>query len=108
MPKDLDETKRSLQTPLLLDGIMFGGTHLGHVSSMKFEDRDLVDHEKFPHLKTRNLMKQNTTGVVITLELRKWLREVEKVGLLNLLWVPQFPPRPNNHFSHEVATLPSA
>lgn len=57
VPKDLDETKISLQTPLLPDDIMFEGTHLGLVLTMKFEDWDLVDHKKFPHLETRNLMK---------------------------------------------------
>lgn len=38
VPKDLDETKSSLQIPLLSDGIVFEGTHLGHVPTMKFED----------------------------------------------------------------------
>jgi len=64
---------------------MFEGMHLGHVPSLKFEDWYLADHEKFPHLVTGSLMKQNTIGGVTTLEPRKWLREVEKVGLLNLL-----------------------
>ena len=57
VPMDLDETKSSLQTPLLLDDIVFEGTHLGRVPTMKFEDWDLTDHEKFPHHETRNLMK---------------------------------------------------
>ena len=57
---------------------------------MKFEYWNLTDHEKFPHLEIGNLMKQNTAGVVTTLELRKCLRGVEKAGLLNLLWVPHF------------------
>jgi len=65
--------------------------------SLKFEDWDLADHEKLPHLETRNLMKQNTVGVVTTLEPRKWLRGVEKVGLLNLLWVL--------HFHHTPITI---
>ena len=54
---------------------------------MKFEDWDLADHTKFPHLETLHLMKpkQKTTTGVIELELWKWLRGVEKVGLLNLL-----------------------
>lgn len=70
MPKDLDETKISLRTPLLLDNIMFEGTHLGCVSSLKFEDWDLTNHEKFPHLETRNLMKpkQNIATGVTDLE----------------------------------------
>ena len=58
--------------------------------SLKFEDWDLADHEKFPHLETLHLMKNkwNTVVGVIELEPRKWLHRVEKVGLLNLLWVP--------------------
>ena len=38
VPKDLDERKISQQTPLLLDNIIFEGTHLGRVLSLKFED----------------------------------------------------------------------
>jgi len=57
VPKDLDETKSLLQTPILPNGIMFEGTHLGHVPSLKFEDWDLADLKNFPHLETRNLMK---------------------------------------------------
>lgn len=57
---------------------------------MKFEDWDLAECEKFSLLETRNLMNQNTKGVVITLEPRKWLRDVEKAGLLHLLWILHF------------------
>ena len=52
MPKDIDESKISLQTPLLPDDIIFEGVHLGRVRGLKFEDLDLEDHEKFPHLVT--------------------------------------------------------
>ena len=55
--KDLDETKRSLQTLLLPNGIVFEGTHLRRMPTMKFEYWDLADCEKFPHLETVNLMK---------------------------------------------------
>ena len=77
----------SLQTSLLPDNIIFEGTHLGRVPSLKFEDWDLVDYENFPQLETTNLMKpkQNTLAGVIELEPRKWLCGVEKAGLLNLL-----------------------
>ena len=39
-----------------------------------------------------NLMKpkQNTAAGVTELEPRKWLRRMEKAGLLNFLWVPHF------------------
>jgi len=52
VPKDLDESKSSLQTPLLSEDIIFEGMHLGRVPRFKFEDWDLADHEKFPHLET--------------------------------------------------------
>ena len=57
---------------------------------MKFEDSNLANSEKFPHLETRNLMKQNTKGAVITLEPCKWLCGVEKARFLHLLWIPHF------------------
>lgn len=92
VPKDLDESKSSLQTLLPLDDIIFEGMHLGQVPSLKFEDWDPVDHKKFPHLETVQLMKpkKNTAVGVIELEPRKWLHGVVKTGLLNLLWLPHF------------------
>ena len=44
------------------------------------------------HLVTTQLMnlKKNTAGGVIKLEPRKWLREVEKAGLFNLLLVSHY------------------
>ena len=68
IPKDLEATKSAHQTPLLSDKVRFEGLPMGRVPNMKFEDWDLIDHEQFPHLETKNLMKQNTEGVVITLE----------------------------------------
>lgn len=71
VPKDLDESRRSMQTLLLLNDIIFESTHLGWVLNLKFEDWDLADHEKFPRLETAQLMKpkQNTVAGVIELEL---------------------------------------
>jgi len=57
IPKDLDATKSALQTLLLLDGIIFEGSHLGCVPTLKFEDSDIADSKNFPHLETTNLMK---------------------------------------------------
>lgn len=90
--KDLDQRKSSIQTSLFPDDMIFEGTHLRRVPSLKFDDLDLTDHEKFPHLETMQLMKpkQNTVAGVNELEQRKWLRRVEKAGLLNLLWVSHF------------------
>jgi len=44
VPKDIDESKSSLQTPLLPDDIIFEGAHLGRVLVLKFEDWDLAEH----------------------------------------------------------------
>ena len=52
VPKDIDESKSSLQTPLLPRNIIFEGLHLWRVPSLKFKDWDLTNHEKFPHLAT--------------------------------------------------------
>lgn len=90
VPKDLDATKGTLQTSLLPNGILFEGVVLGRVPMMKFEDWDLMDSEKFPHLETRKLMKQSKEGSVTTLEPQKWLGGVEKAELLHLLWIPHF------------------
>ena len=50
VPKDIDESKTPLQTPLLPDEIDFNGPDLARVLILKLKDWDLVDHEKFPHL----------------------------------------------------------
>jgi len=57
VPKDLDAIKSALQTLLLPGGILFEGSVSGRVPTMKFEDLDLMDSEKFPHLGTSKLMK---------------------------------------------------
>lgn len=87
VPKDLDERKSSVKTPLLPDDIVFDGAHLGQVLVLKFEDQHLTNHEKFPHLATIQLMwlKKNKVARVVELELHKKLQGVEKAGLLNLL-----------------------
>lgn len=42
VPKDIDESKDTLHTPLLQDKIIFEGPHLGHVPHLKLEDWDLA------------------------------------------------------------------
>lgn len=78
LTKDMDAAKNTLQTLLLPNEIRFDGLPLGRVSSIKFEDRDLADSEKFPELAEDKLL------------LRKWLLGVEKAGLLNLRWIPHY------------------
>lgn len=50
--KDIDERKVQLQTPLLLDEIVFKQPHLGHVPLLNLKNLDLTNHDKFPHLET--------------------------------------------------------
>ena len=38
VPKDIDESKTPLQTPLLLNVIVFDGPHLARVPLLKLED----------------------------------------------------------------------
>ena len=90
IPKDLDATTSALQTTLLPDGITFEGSILRCVPTLKFEDWDLVDNEKFPHLEMESLMKQSTKGLVTTLEPQKWLCGVEEAILFHLMWIPHF------------------
>lgn len=75
VPKDINKRKSSLQTSLLLDDIVFEGSHLGWVPILKFGDWDLVNHEKFPHLAKKQLMcrRIDTLARMIELEPRKWL-----------------------------------
>ena len=77
---------------MLLDEITFDSLRLARVPILKLKDLELVDHEKFQHLVTEQLMHHiiDTNRGMTSLELWKWLRGVEKVGLLNLLWVPHY------------------
>lgn len=88
--KDLEAMKSVLQTPLLPEDITFEGPPLGWVPTMKFNDWDLADSEKFPHMTMERLMKQKVEGPVIMLEPQKCLCGVEKDGLLHLRWIPHF------------------
>lgn len=52
LPKDIDESKVTLHTTLLLDQIVFKGPCLGCVPLLKLEYWDLADTNWFPHLAT--------------------------------------------------------
>lgn len=90
--KDIDESKVTLHTPLLPDQIVFEGPRLGHIPLLKLEDLDLDDAKCFPHLAMDQLMHRvfyKDSGVT-TLDPRKWVKGVDKVGLLNMLQVPHY------------------
>lgn len=56
IPKDVDFVNNTLQTPLLPDEIRFDGLSLGQVPSIKFEDWDLADSDKFLELAEDKLL----------------------------------------------------
>jgi hypothetical protein len=110
VPKDPDEGKFLLNTPLLPENITFEGPRLARIPHLKLEDWDLGDTERFPHLATDNFMKRvfyKESGVT-ALEPVKWIRGVEKAGLLNLLWVPHYHRAPINLISYQTVVVPGA
>lgn len=65
---------------------------------MKLDDWDFWDTWWFTHLATQNFMQRvfyKDSGVT-TLESLKWIRGVEKIELLNLLWVIRYHHAPIN------------
>lgn len=48
VPKDPNNTKFMISTPLLPEKVVFDGAMLGRIPSLKLEDWDLGDHAKFP------------------------------------------------------------
>lgn len=58
VPKDINENKVTLFTPLLPDKITFKGQKLVHVPHFKLEDWDLEDTECFPQLVTDTFMQR--------------------------------------------------
>lgn len=56
IPRDSDSRKFMVSTSLLPEKIPFEGTLLGCIPTLKMEDRDLVDHKKFPHLVTNKYL----------------------------------------------------
>jgi len=96
--KDPDEGQFLPNTPLLLENITFEVLHLARIPHLELEDWDLGDIEQFPHLAIDTFMKRvfyKESGVIV-LELVEWIRRVNKVGLLNLLWVPHYHHAPIN------------
>jgi len=90
VPKNIEKSKVTLYTPLLSDKISFEGPRLAQILMLKLEDWDLTNTEQFPHLVTDQLMHRilHKTTKVTSLEPQKWLKGVDKAGLLNLLLVP--------------------
>lgn len=68
VPKDLDVVYNILITLSLPEGVSFKGTAIGRIPTMKFEDWDLANTEKFPHLETNKLMEWRKEGDVTTLQ----------------------------------------
>jgi len=106
--KDSDTKNFTVSTPMLPKQVPFEVPRLARIPLLKMEDWDLVDHAKFPHLAMDKYMWKvyyEETGVT-TLETREWVRSVEQLGLLNLLWVPHDHRTPINMICvHQLLTL---
>jgi len=90
VPANLDEVDTILFTPSLPKAVPKEGSMVNHISTMKFEDWDLADTAKFPHLAIDALMEQHVEGMVTTVQPKEWLRKVEEARLLCLLSIPHF------------------
>lgn len=86
-PNDPDNEKFMVSTPLLLEKVVFEGTLLTHISTLKMEYWDLGDHEKFPQLEpTKYISKVYYKETKVTrLEPMKWVASVGAMKLLNML-----------------------
>lgn len=96
--KDPNEVQFLLNTPLLPKILPFEGPCLTRIPHLKLEDLDLANLERFPHRATDTFMRRvfcKESGVT-TLEPMEWICKVNKSGLLNLLWVPQYHRAPIN------------
>ena len=99
IPKDIDESKVTLHTPLLPDKLAFEGLRLARVPHLNLEDWDLANTKCFPHLVTDQFMHcvfYKDSGVT-ELEPRTSIKGVDKAGLLNMLWV--------SHYNHAPITM---
>jgi len=66
--------------------------------------------ERFPHLVTDQLMHHvfhNDSGVT-TLEPRKWVKGVDKAGLLNMFLGTALQPHAHNHDNDQAVVMLSA
>lgn len=81
-----------VSTPLLLKKVVFEGMLLGPIPILKMEDWDLADHEKFLQLVSNKYLDKiyYEETEVTWLEPMKWVVGVDKVRLLNILWVSHF------------------
>lgn len=64
VPKDINEIKFTMHTPLLSDQIVFEGLCLGRVPLLKLEGWDLADTEHFPHLAIDQIMHVSSTKIL--------------------------------------------
>lgn len=90
VPTNLDEFSIIITTPSLTKDVPVENSVVGHVATMKFDNCDLADRTKFPHLATDALMVHMVEGMVTTLQPKEWLRKVDEVGLLCLLAISHF------------------
>lgn len=87
MPKDLDNEKFMVSTPLLSKKVVFEGMLLARIPTLKMEDLHLGDHENFSQfVSTKYLSKVYYEELKVRwLELMKWVVGVGASRLLNVL-----------------------
>lgn len=94
MPKDPNNAKFIVSTPLLPESVLFEGNFLACIYNLKMEDWDLGDQDKFPQLASKKCLKKvyYEEFDVTCVEPMNWVAGFGIVMLLNMLWVL--------HFSH--------
>lgn len=73
VPTNLHEVDTVLVTLALLKLVSVESSVVSHVVTMKFEDWDLTEVIKFPHLAKNALMEPKVQGTVTMLQPQEWL-----------------------------------
>jgi len=90
--KDPDLGKFTISMPLLLEEVVFEGALLACILVLKLEYWDLADDKKFPHFTTNKYMTKlyYEETRVTKLEPMKWVKGVEHIRFLHMLFVSYF------------------
>lgn len=74
------------------EDVLEEGVLLGEIPSLKYQDYNLLDPEKFPQFQENRYMCRRIDSVtnVEVLEPQEWIEKLAPSGLLNLLRIPHF------------------
>jgi len=88
--KEIMDGKFSTFTQLLLEEVSFDGEVLGKIAQLKIEDAEFNDRSKYPQFELRRYLKkvQYLESGVTRLQPHQWATGLQRVGLLNILNVP--------------------